>query len=181
MRQIPRLDQILIHPEIEPVFAELADALPDRFPAGLLSAEGVRQVCRSFPMRVIKAPRTKSQTKADSGHRMYFCISGLRTFQIAKVRMPPDTKIPVILEREPPPDLATQARQELLLSLVLFGMHGSRNAAPLEVLRCALPQAEVLSVFPGFGSARQMAQALGISRNALRAAAPKPHGAKESG
>lgn len=159
------LQDVELHSELRATIAEYAENLPDRYASTELSPEGVEHLCLAFPIRTV---RTKLPSRSKGGSRyVYHCVGGLRTYQIAKARLPPETRVRVLVDDETGDEVGPRALRELFLGAVAFGIRGSRSAAQLEALRKMLPVDFLTQFFPRIKSRTAMTRVFGFGRSAL--------------
>lgn len=164
------LKDVILHPEIGNTIAERAALIPDWHSAETLSPEAIRHLCLAFPIRAVAGVTevaTDSPARNRHKRRVYFCVGGLRTFQIAKTRLPSEVRVPVLVQDEADGDIGGLALRELFLGTVALGILGDRSAAQLEGLRTAIPRELLLEFHPSLKSRNAMATALKLGRTAL--------------
>lgn len=174
------LKQIELHPDIARRVSQQPDLLPSRFPNTDLSEDAYIHVFRSHPIQVI--PQSSDTTKdgdSVSAERTvakkrgaipklgtFYCIGGLRTFQLAKTRLSMDTEVPVLQVRDSL-NPAAYAWLDLLLGAIMCGIHGTGSTQQLGRLWDALPKATRKEIFPALTSRTALTQALGLKEKAL--------------
>lgn len=174
------LRQINLHPEIAASIRQQPDLLPTRFPNTDLNESAFNYVFRSHPIQVIpQNPGTAASDNSSSAGRIpakkrgaipkagaFYCIGGLRTFQLAKTRLSMDTEVPALQVRDSV-DAASHAWLDLFLGAIICGIHGTGSTQQLGRLWDALPRALRKQIFPSLASRTALTQALGLKEKAL--------------
>lgn len=175
-----KLDQVDLHPAIAARIREQPDLLPSRFPAGHLNERALEFVLRTHPIQVTPRAEPAEPQSSDSatltGARgkpgrqrskgPYYCVGGLRTFQIAKPRLAPDSIVPVLLI-QPPADPAAVAWLDLFLGAIVCGIQGTGSARQIGRLWDAIPKPSREQLFPDLKSRTALAQELGVSEKSI--------------
>lgn len=157
------LARITLHPEIAEDFRDLADVLPHRFPGGTFSEAALLHLCLAHPIQVL--PRDSDTKEVDQA---FWCVGGIRTFQLVKPRLSPDQPVPVLPLSSPPEEaISDLATLDLFLGSVAFGIRGSRHGEQVAAMWRAVPVALMRKYCPPLKSLAAIARHLGWDPRAL--------------
>lgn len=155
--------QVSLHERVTPnTVARLAGTIYQLTQGTLLTADALHLLLLSHPAIVIKK-RTGE----------YACIAGLRSFQLAKSRLPPDQKIPVtIVEDVLSKDVRDFAASETYLTHLMYGLGGKAWDIGFARLWEGIDSYILSKLTPDLKDKSKLANHLGSNRRRLSSSPP---------